>query len=276
VSASTTVDEDEVTLLDVELDGTATSYTIPGATTAGWSTYQDILITVDGGEDAWAFTGDLAAPGSAVFTVVPGDAIVLNPGEGAEWLITVTLNDYSLEADGQSTTNVTAFVEDQELTPCDDGTDVIFWAEPDGYVSIDPTIAQTTAGEAVTTLTVGTTPGDVEIHAAALDAEGYAVLTLEASVHITVGPGEYPEIDWTPAESMVELLVRQTGIEVGNLRWSITGYFGPPVTYGTVPENAIQTYPLMGGTPDALESGVGYRVVLVDAVGDTTSYEFTR
>jgi hypothetical protein len=283
VTASAQIDQEEVILLEQELNGSHTSYTISEGTTENWGSYDDILITVDGGEDAWPFTGDLAAIGSTVFTALPGDAIILYPGGSqpeTTWYITVTLDDYWLDADGQSTTSITATLEDEFLDPCDDGTLVTFWAEPGGYVTIDPATAQTTGGEAVTTLTVGTTApesGDpIEIHAAALGDSAYAGLTLDAIIRITVGTGQNPEIGWTPGDTMMALLVRQAGIEIGNLRWSIAGYLGPPVTYGTTPGTAGQVYPPLMGAPDPLETGVDYRILLVNTVGDTTSYEFTR
>ncbi len=273
--------EEDIALVEQELAGATTSYTVAGLLTAAWSPYDQVLVTVDGGEDAWPFTGDLAVASSAVYTVCSGDAAELVQGEEpvVTWQVTVVLDDAALDADGVSTTPVRARVEDEGLAACPDGTPVTFRAEPSGYVTLDPTVATTAGGEATTLLTAGTSApagGVVTVYAAALEAEGSAGLTMNETSQVTVGPGATPTIDWTPAEPMVALFVRQSGLVIGNLRWSITGYFSGPVTYGTTPGSAVQTYPLLGQGPVALVTGTAYSIVLVDAAADTTTYEFVR
>ena len=91
IHASVSTQDEETTLLETTQDGTIQSYLISADQTAQWDVYTDILITVDGGEEAWPFSGDLAALGSAVFTVLPGDAIIVNPGEvpQTDWQMTL-------------------------------------------------------------------------------------------------------------------------------------------------------------------------------------------
>lgn len=70
--------EDEV-LLEEQVDGSETSFTIPGSETAQWGGYSEVLITVDLGGELWPFTGDLASMGSFVATIFTGDAALLYP-----------------------------------------------------------------------------------------------------------------------------------------------------------------------------------------------------
>lgn len=79
VHISVTGGYDSDLLLEEQLAGSETSFTIAGSETAGWGGYPDILIRVDLGGDLWPFTGDLASPGSVVATIFTGDAASLYP-----------------------------------------------------------------------------------------------------------------------------------------------------------------------------------------------------
>jgi hypothetical protein len=73
------VEESDAALYDQTVAGSNTTHTIPGSATASWGAYPDVLVTVDGGEEAYPFTGELAVPGSVLATVYSGDAVVLTP-----------------------------------------------------------------------------------------------------------------------------------------------------------------------------------------------------
>ncbi len=271
-------EEDESILAEQTLAGSATSYTIAGSVTNDWGDYADVLITVDLGENVYLFTGDLAYAGSAVATVLPGDAIILVPGTAPDttWTVIVSLDDTEIDADGSSTTTVRAAVTDEFFNNCSDGTVVTWSVDPAGSITFDSPTSTTLYGEATATITAGTTSGTATISAIARGDTGTADLTLSAVTQVSVGAGAFPVLSWTPNDSMVELLVRKAGLEVGNLCWSITVLFSSPVTYGTVPGASTQTWPLLGAAPNALVTGENYRVCLVDAAGDTASVLFTR
>lgn len=79
VRASASDEGEDSPLYERELGGATTSHTIPGSSTSSWGSFSDILITVDLGEEAWPFNGDLAYRGSFVVTVLSGDAIIIFP-----------------------------------------------------------------------------------------------------------------------------------------------------------------------------------------------------
>jgi hypothetical protein len=271
----------DVVLLEEELPGSATSYTINANKTGEWEQYEELLITVDLGEMAWPFTGELAAAGSGVGIILPGDAAILAQGaepDETNWWITVYLDDWYLDADGAATTGLHVVVQDDFGADCPDGTAVVFSATPEGSVAIAPQTAATAGGEASATVTAGTTAGEVHIFASALGVDEYAELHLNEVIHVIIGGGTRPEISWTPANAMYGLIVRQAGLSAGNVRWTLMGTLGgfhPAVTYGSVPENGLQLYPLGGLAPDPLNPGTEYTLGLVDAAGDTTFAAFT-
>ncbi|MCK4305606.1 MAG: hypothetical protein KAY24_15320 [Candidatus Eisenbacteria sp.] len=265
---------------DKELSGETTSYTIPGSETSAWTDEEEIIIGVDLGEGIWPITGDLASVGSFIATILPGDAISLVAGgsQTETWFVDVTLDSYSLDADGASTTQMHATIQDSSFAPCPDGTTVIFSVTPAGYVAFNPTTATTSSGEATTTITAASTAGDVSVCATAFELVACTNITLQEVITITVGTSDCPEIDWNPGNPMYGLIVREVGIGVGNTKWTIVGGVGgftPEVTYGTVPNNATQAWPLLGVTPDPLDPGTEYKLGLVDAVGDTLFCNFT-
>ena len=69
--------DDSEILLEEQLPGTNTSFTIPGSETAQWAGQTDMAIMVDLGGELWPFTGDLASMGSFVATIFTGDAAVM-------------------------------------------------------------------------------------------------------------------------------------------------------------------------------------------------------
>lgn len=81
---------------------------------------------------------------------------------------------------------------------------------------------------------------------------------------ITVTPGANPVFSWEPAENVNSLSVFETNPE--NPLWAIAGIFGPPVTYGTVPQGAMQSQPPTGNPP-ALQSGHTYTVAITGPSG---------
>ena len=64
------------------------------------------------------------------------------------------------------------------------------------------------------------------------------------------------------------------------MKWALvaTGLdsFAPPITFGTPPANAQQTWPLAGSTPAPLAEEGTFQLGVIDAAADTTFYEFTR
>lgn len=272
-------DGDDI-LYEQALPGSTLSHTIPGSATANW-TDDDLLVTVDFGERVWPFTGELAAPGSVAGTVLPGDAIILNHDdtpEDAYWTVTVQAESASLAADGASTTRIDVVVQDQTGGAPPDGTPVVFSVEPAGMATVDPVSATILGGTTYTTIQAGLQSGTVEVIAAALGETGMASLSLTATLQVTVGTGSYPLISWSPPDPMLGLVVRQDGVQIGNLRWSLVpsgiSGFGSPVVYGTTPAGAQQIYPFTGA-PQGLTIGASHRLGLVDALGDTTFVTFT-
>ncbi|MBU1698936.1 MAG: hypothetical protein KJ970_20120 [Candidatus Eisenbacteria bacterium] len=272
--------DEDVMLLEEELAGSTTHYTINADKTGEWDSYEELLITVDLGELAWPFTGELASVGSGIGIVLPGDAAILtqgaDPGE-TNWWITAYLDQWTMDADGTSTTQVFVTIQDDFGVDCPNGTTVTFSVTPEGYAGVTPQTVTTTDGEASATVTAGTTAGEVHIVASALGVEEYAELHLNEVIHVTVSQGTHPEINWTPANAMYGMIIRQAGLSIGNVRWTIIGTIGgfhPAVVYGRVPDNAQQLYPLAGAAPIPLTIGTDYQLCLVDAVGDTTFVDF--
>jgi hypothetical protein len=72
--------ESEETPVDMDLDPSTTSYTVPGSDTAGW-TGASYLASIDLGEYLYPFTGDLASASSVTTLVLPGSAITVNMTE---------------------------------------------------------------------------------------------------------------------------------------------------------------------------------------------------
>jgi hypothetical protein len=265
----------------VTIAGADTSRAIPGALTAGWADEGVIHITVDEGEARFPFTGDLAAAGSEVTAAGRADSVDVHPDATPPdtiWTLTLVLDDSALDADGVSTTTARVSIADQSLKPAPQNTPVVFSCDPPGSVVFDPATAYLDGGATVSVVTAGTTPGSVEITASALGASERVALTLESLVRITVGSGDYPQIDWDPPRPAFSLSVRRTG-GIGTLEWSImpmsSSNIPPPVTYGTIPPGVIQVYPL-AGAPAALTAGTTYQIVLIDAGGHTTQYTFTH
>ena len=271
------VDHDSTILFEDTLDGSLTSYTFPGTTTDDWAAYSQISITANLGEYFWLFTGDLPCIGTAV---LPASVVVLYPEGGSDttWNVSVTLDNYYVEANGSNTVLATAEVTDDFGAHCPDGTPVTFSATPSGLVSLSPTGTTTTGGIATSTITVGSTAGTVNITASALGASNYAALELYESteITITVGNGAFPQISWTPANTMIGLAVRESGIVVGNLRWAIAGALSSPITYGTLPSGATQGWPLGSVPPDSLKLGTTYMFALVNSSGDSIFHSHTR
>lgn len=277
-------EEDDELIPEVVLPGSTTTYTIPGTTTEDWADEYNVLITVDAGEAFYPFTGSVAFVGSGIAMVFSGDAASLVPGapEQHEWTVEVVLGAMTLPADGAGETTVYVTVQDQNYEYCDDGTTVTLSCVPAGAVTFAAGSLTTAYGTCNTTLTAGTDAGDVVVRATALEATGEADLTLLTAVHtVTVGTGQYPAISWQAPVGMSGLFLRAKG-GVLTARWSLvtTGLSGftPPLTYGTVPAGAQQTYPLLGAQPQALETGVTYQLGLIDTSipPDTTMYEFTH
>lgn len=286
VSVSPTSGEEE-SIYSARLAGSTTSVQVPAVTTSGWSAYEELLVTVDLGEMAWPFTGDLASIGSFVFNVLPGDAeTVTNSGgqPGAEWVGTAYLYPDEIDADGTSTAEITFTIYD-DGTPCPDGNTVNFTASPSGYVTISPASVTTLGGSATATITAGTTAGTVTITAMAPDLSGgisdNATLTLgEALVYtFTFGTGTHPSMAWSPADGMVMLVVTLDGNLINVPLWSIIPVgvgqrIQSPVTYGTTPANCQKVYPYLAD-PDPLNPGTDYRLWLVTSEADTVSGSFT-
>jgi len=267
--------------------GTTTSHSIPGSTTAAWNVYPSIVVTVDCGSDAWFFTGDIAFLGSCVTMLFAGAANTIFTSDTADtgthgdtdYVVSVELSDYSISADGSSSTNATVYVEDEYGTPVD-GENVTFSAQPTGRVTINPATMALSGGYATTVVTALTTPGDVNIYASYSGFSGFATLSLEEHIEfaITVGAGAHPQISWTPDSTFFGLVVRKEGVTIGNTKWilgSVLG-FSSPVTYGTVPSGATQAFPLAGAPPDTIEIGPDYLLGLITQYGDTAFQEFSR
>lgn len=275
-------DDDEVLLGPLMLAGETTSYTIPGSLTAGWGGQSQILITVDEGEALFPFTGDLAGEGSGVTTVGWGDAAIVTPGEGdPACTIEIALGAEELPADGESEFELTCTLGTAGGGTCPDGTTVSFSCEPEGAVSFDPEVASSASNLATTTVTAGTSPGEVTLRAELADGtRAEAALTLAQAFTFTIGSGAYPTIEWSPALPMFSLTVGEAGDVFTLLTWQITataiGQITPPVTYGTVPAGATQFIPIGGSPPSGLAAGTSYRIILIDSHANTVTYRFTH
>ncbi len=285
IHISVWVDEEDEYIFEENLSGTATSYTISGATTAGWSEYYEFDISVDLGEYIYPFTGELAELGSFTVLVLPGDCVFLYNEEGDTidppdtiWSTFITFDSYYLDANGTSSTQVHAFIDDNFYNTCPDNTPVIFSVSPSGLVSFDPVTAYTSGGTATATITAGTTHGDATITATSSYGSDDETLYLieDIELELFVSGGATPTISWTPTDqNMIGLFVRRTGVGINNM-WTIGGAgFSSPVAYGDVPSGATQAYPLGGAAPDPLESGTTYTVGIVNMLGDTTSTSYS-
>ncbi len=276
----------DAVLYDQDLAGTTTSINIPASSTSSWGSYPQINLSVDCGEYAYPLEGDLCTPGSAVTTILSGCTSVIYPDTGAgpidtTWLVTITPSQYTLNANGTSSTTLSIRVETSAGEPCPNGTTVIISAQPSSLVSIAPSTVTTSDGNAASTATAGTVAGNVEIAASALGARGTTNLQLieDITLSITVGAGTHPQISWTPAsQTMYGMVIRKTGVAIGNMRWAFASAvgFSTPVVYGTIPPACTQTFPLGGAAPAALVAGDEYIIGLVTAGGDTAFYTFTR
>jgi hypothetical protein len=70
-------------LIDVEITGSTTSYTIPGSTTSGWSSHDSIVLLIAAGETT-AFSGDMASSGSESYVLLSSDLVTLTRYEEGE------------------------------------------------------------------------------------------------------------------------------------------------------------------------------------------------
>ncbi len=103
-------------------------------------------------------------------------------------------------------------------------------------------------------------------------------------VTLTVSSGTTPTFDWNPACRVGGLLVEESG---GSDRWSIFGVnmtnaIAPGVTYGLVPEGAVQIGPLECGTgecrptqPQPLSPGTTYQmgIAVFEPEGQDENFE---
>jgi hypothetical protein len=271
-------DDDELLIAEVHVAGTTTSYTIPGSVTEDWGAEQEVFITVDAGEAFFPFTGSLAYTGSGVVTIFTGDAEILYPGEATEYTVTVWVDDESIPADG-STTTVHVEVSDETYYPCPDGSTVTLSCSPPGAVTFTQATLSALGGEASTIVTAGTTPGTVSIEAECLGGSGTAYLDLseppQTITSITVGPGEYPQLDWDDPVEIAGFFIREKA-GLRTMKWAFGSYTGvyPPITYGTLPEGCMQTWPL-AAAPSPMTGGTTYQFGFIDAAADTTLIEYT-
>jgi hypothetical protein len=287
--ASPVTEEDE-TYYETELSGSLRSHSIPGTETATW-TDAEVLITVDLGEKAWAFTGALVYVGSALGTVLPGDAVTVRNSHGqvgSDYEMQLTIYPTSLDADGTSSAELNVSIFDQNSQPCPDGTVVSVTASPAGRVTLSPAAPVTSGGTVSISVTAGTTTGAVAFTVTTpyLDTELSASTSLtltEASgsdYQIAVGSGTGPVISWTPADGMASLAVTQAALTMEDAAWSISrrvvggSWITPPVTYGSTPAGAAQLIPPSGNAP-ALTPGTAYKVWLVTQTGEVYSETFT-
>lgn len=254
--------------------GSSTSHTIPGSATEDLE--GALWIDVCPLTDVWWFTGDLHATGSFVVQVYACDAITLNEsGSTSPGDLFLSAHPMAIPADGSSSSIVTAYVTDSMGVAVPDDTPVSFSTS---LGSIDPAVAYTSYGEAAATLTSATSPGTAVVVATCGELADTINVEFEevVDVEISVGPGEFPSISWTPSsEQAYALNVGAIGVVIP--KWTIVSAvgFSTPVTYGAVPSGATQTVP-MAGSPDGLESGTEYRISLITAGDDTTFYTFVR
>jgi len=285
------VEDEEDNYYEEELAGSTTSRTIPGTETATWID-TEVLLTVDLGEKAWPFSGDLQTVGSGMATVLPGDALIVRNSQGpsgGSYSLQTVVYPPTIEADGASTAELTVSIFDQSTSdPCPDGTALTIVAEPAALVTLNPQAATTAGGTGSVTITAGTTTGIVTltVTAPALDHElqGSATLVLTEpsgpGYQIVVGTGAHPNISWTPADGMAALLITEAELGVENAGWSISrkliggSWIVPPLTYGTVPSGATQLVP-PEGSPIALTPGTSYKVWLTTMTGAVHTQIFT-
>jgi hypothetical protein len=258
----------------VVVSGANTSHTIPGSVTSGLE--GELWIDVCPKNLVWWFTGNLHATASFVVQTFACDAIILNEsGSTSEGYLYLDAVPGAIPADGSSSCNIIAYVSDGLGNPVPNGTSVNFSTNRG---TIIPSSSTTIDGEASAVLTSSATPGTATVIASSgslsdsIPVEFYEVV----DVQISVGPGAYPAISWTPSSELAFALnVGAIGVVIP--KWTIVSATGfpSPVTFGTLPSGATQTVP-MSGSPAGLVSGTQYRITLVTAGDDTTFYTFTR
>ncbi|MBN2542920.1 Ig-like domain-containing protein [bacterium] len=285
VHVAVSADDVDEYIFETELSSSATSYTINGATTSAWAPYYEFLVSVDLGEYAYPFTGELAEVGSFTFIVLGGNAIYMYNEEGGDTTETPGEHAYldlaawpmMINADGVSASNIYATVMDENYNYVADGTVVSFTTNRG---TISPSSSTTETGAAEVVLTSSITPGTATVIATCGVISDTVEVEFEevVNVNIAVGSGARPSIYWTPGtETAYGLSVSKIN-GIHQPRWTVVSAIGftPPVTYGTLPANSTQAWPLAGGSPADLVEGETYRVGLVTAHDDTTFYTFTR
>ncbi len=259
------------------------SHTIPGSVTAGHTEYTSLLITVDGGEIAFPFDGDLAYTGSNVVTVLPGDAIELVPTQPNTFTVALDPYSTSLVADGVSNTTLVATVWNETLGDDVQAPTVTFTVEPEDALTISPNPCSAPEGssECHVTVTAGLIGGTATVTATyqGTDSEPLAY-TLSEQFMVTLGEGEYPEISWPSSYTASTISVFNIGQGSDVKAWSIMAMTSPgiqsSITYGTKPGGALQVVPINNATPAPLAEGNNYRIVFTLDGGATETFTFTR
>jgi len=272
--------EDDV-IYEEEINGNQRAHSIPGSVTAGHTEYTELIITVDGGEAIFPFSGDLAFTGSSVVAILPGDAISIYPGQPASYQVYLDPTTTWMDADGTSTAQLVGTVYNQTAGEYETGVSVTFSVEPAGALSFEPNPVTMSAGssEAHTTVTAGTTPGTATVKATYNGTDSDPLTyTLSETWSVTVGPGTTPTVTWPDGVYMSSVVFWKAGGIDEQRVWSIATLTSPgigsPLTYGTVPGGAQQIIPITGD-PLPLVTGTTYRIAFVLDDLSTETYSFT-
>lgn len=259
------------------------SHTIPGSVTAGHSEYTSLVITVDGGEIAFPFDGDLAYTGSNVVTVLPGDAIEITPGQPDTYSVALDPYATSLVADGVSSTTLVATVWNETQSMAVQSPTVSFTVEPHDALIIDPNPCSAPEGSAEchVTVTAGLVTGTATVTATYQGTDSDPLsYTLSEQFVVTLSDAEFPEISWPSSYTASGIVVSSVGQGADVIAWSISSLTSPgiqsPITYGTKPAGASQLWPAGGATPAPLAEGHDYRITFALDGGGTETWTFTR
>lgn len=141
---------------------------------------------------------------------------------------------------------------------CDGNCDDSVVADVEGNFTINAPVGRLLGISAVAFLGDGTRSGREILEGCPAEPIEFVLnsgVNLE-TLDVTVESGS---IAWTPDSPMGSISVGRDGDSLWQIVWNGTR-FAPPVTYGTVPEGALQTIPA-DGSPPALESGDFIRVL---------------
>ena len=212
-------------------DGTVVTFT------AGLGSIAPYTTTTTNGE-ATAILTATTTTGTSVVTATAGSAqgttnVTFAPGPPVT--LTLTANPTSIEADGVSTSTLTATVVDAHGNAVADGTVVTFTTSA-GSLPGSPYTTTTTNGQATAVLTAGTTAQTATITATAGNAQGTTTVTFRPGSAVTFELSGYPT-QVTAGQSWSGVITVTVRDAWGNVKDDFTGtvYFAADDPQATLP-----------------------------------------